>query len=61
VGALAEWESGDEGKALATAEKLAQSDGENATVQLLAGLVLQKGGKSEEALALLGKHQGSRK
>lgn len=61
VGALAEWESGDEAKALATAEKLAQSNGDDASVQILAGLVLQKGGKSEEALTLLGKHQGSRK
>jgi len=59
VGALAEWQSGNQSRALATAEKLASSYGENATIQILAGLVLQKGGHSEEALTLLGKHQGS--
>jgi coatomer protein complex subunit epsilon len=60
VAALAEWQSGNESKGLAAAEKLAGSYADNVTVQILAGLVLQQGGKSEEALALLGKHQGSR-
>lgn len=40
-------------------EDLASSEGENAVVQVLGGLVLQGAGKSEEALALLGLHQGN--
>jgi coatomer protein complex subunit epsilon len=59
VGALAEFDTGDEEKAVETAEKLAGENGENGVVQVLAGTVLQKAGKSEEALALLGLHQGN--
>lgn len=59
VGALAEQAAGNEAKALKIAEKLAQEEGENATVQVLAGTVLQAAGKSEEALALLSLHQGN--
>lgn len=62
ISALAELQSGNEKKALEIAEKLAGGNGaENASVQVLAGSVLQKLGKSEEALTLLSKHQGSRK
>ena len=59
VGALAEYEAGNETKAVEIAEKLAESEGDNGIVQVIAGTVLQKAGKSEEALALLGKHQGN--
>lgn len=59
VGALAEFDTGNEEKAVETAEKLAGENGENGVVQVLAGTVLQKAGKSEEALALLGLHQGN--
>lgn len=59
VGALAELAAGHESKALKIAEKLASEAGGNATVQVLAGTVLQAGGKSEEALALLSNHQGN--
>ena len=41
------------------AENLAKTSAENATVQLMAGTVLQALGKSEEALTLLSKHQGN--
>lgn len=41
------------------AEKLAETSAENATVQVMAGTVLQAVGKSEEALTLLSKHQGN--
>lgn len=51
--------NGDEEKGLKAAEELASSDKDNAVVQVLAGTVLQAAGKSEEALALLGLHQGS--
>jgi coatomer subunit epsilon len=60
VGALAEWEVGNEAKAEKIAEKLSQDSADNGTVQVLAGTVLQAAGKSEEALALLLKHQGNR-
>jgi len=59
VGALAELKAGNESKALKVAEKLAAEEGDNGTVQLLAGTVLQAAGNSEEALSLLSKHQGN--
>lgn len=59
VGALAQITLGKTEPALKTVEKLAASDGSNATVQILGGTVLQAAGKSEEALALLGQHEGS--
>jgi coatomer protein complex subunit epsilon len=46
-------------KAIAEAEKLSEAQGDNLTVQLLCGTVLAKAGKAEQALLLLGKHQGS--
>jgi len=58
VGALAEFAAGNESKAVRAAEKLASDSGDNATVQVLAGTVLQAAGKSEEALALLSQHEG---
>ncbi|CZR53373.1 related to coatomer epsilon subunit [Phialocephala subalpina] len=59
VGALAELAAGNESKALKMAEKLSSESADNATVQVLAGTVLQAAGKSEEALALLSNHQGN--
>merc|ERR1711964_434956 len=59
VGALADLKAGNESKAVKTAEKLASEAGDNSTVQVLAGIVLQAAGKSEEALALLSQHQGN--
>lgn len=59
VGALAELAAGNESKAVKIAEKLASESGDNGTVQVLAGTVLQAAGKSEDALALLMKHQGN--
>ena len=43
----------------AEAEKLAELQGDNLTVQLLCGTVLARAGKQELALQLLAKHQGS--
>lgn len=60
VGALAEYSLGQEDAAVKTIEKLAASAGDNQTVQVLGGTVLQAAGKSEEALALLSQHTGSR-
>ncbi|TVY56364.1 Coatomer subunit epsilon-1 [Lachnellula cervina] len=59
VGALAELAAGNESKAVKIAGKLAQESADNSTVQVLAGTVLQAGGNSEEALALLSQHQGN--
>jgi coatomer protein complex subunit epsilon len=61
VGALAELALGNVDAAVSAVEQLAaaESGAENATVQVLGGTVLQAAGKPEEALALLGRHQGS--
>lgn len=59
VGALAQFALGKVDAAVAAAERLAAESAENTTVQVLGGTVLQAAGKSEEALALLGQHQGS--
>ncbi|KAI2624856.1 coatomer epsilon subunit-domain-containing protein [Hypoxylon sp. NC1633] len=59
VGALAESTLGKTDAAVKTIEKLASSAGDNQTVQVLGGTVLQAAGKSEEALSLLSQHSGS--
>lgn len=60
LGAAAEHKLGKTDAALKTVEKLAASAADDATVQVVGGTVLQAAGKSEEALALLSNHQGSR-
>lgn len=60
VAALAEQALGRSDAAVAAVEKLAASAADNRTVQIVGGTVLQAAGKSEEALALLSQHQGSR-
>ncbi|KAL7623429.1 hypothetical protein AAE478_007111 [Parahypoxylon ruwenzoriense] len=59
VGALAEFTLGKTDTAVKTIEELASSAGDNQTVQVVGGIVLQAAGKSEEALALLSQHSGS--
>ena len=59
IAALAQSALGKEDSAVKIIEGLAEDEGENATVQLVGGTVLQAAGKSEEALALLSKHSGS--
>ena len=59
VKALAEYATGNKSEAIQVAETLAGTSPDNATVQVVGGTILQAEGKSEEALALLGKHQGS--
>lgn len=61
LGAFAAYSLGKTDSALKTVEKLAASAADNATVQVIGGIVLQGAGKSEEALALLSQHQASRK
>lgn len=60
LGAFAQFTLGKVDAAVQAVEKLASSAGDNATVQIIGGTVLQNAGKSEEALALLSQHQGSR-
>lgn len=59
VKALAQQTAGDSEFALALSQKLAETHGENATVQTLVGTVLQAQGQTDDALALLSKHQGN--
>ncbi|KAH0566522.1 hypothetical protein GP486_000063 [Trichoglossum hirsutum] len=59
VKALAEYAIGNKGEAVQVAEALAETSPDNATVQVVGGTILQAEGKSEEAIALLGKHQGN--
>lgn len=59
VKALANYTSGDTDGAIKEVEQLATINSENVTVQVLGGTILQAAGKSEEALELLMKHQGS--
>lgn len=57
--AFAEYTEGEKESSVAAVETLVASASDNATVQVLGATVLQNEGRSEEALALLGKHQGS--
>ncbi|CAI7633143.1 unnamed protein product [Penicillium bialowiezense] len=59
VKALALQSSGKADAALQLAQELAENYPDNNTVQVLAATVLQTQGLSEEALALLAKHQGN--
>jgi len=59
VKAHAQQVSGNVAESLKAAEKLAARNSDNGSVQVLVGTVLQAQGKSEEALALLAKHQGN--
>lgn len=60
VAALAQLSAGKAEEAAEAVKKLAETEGENATVQVVGGTVLQAAGYSEDALALLSQHQGSR-
>ena len=59
VKAFAQYSSGSTSNAVSEIQNLVEADPENTTVQLLGGIVLQAAGKTEEALSLLSKHQGS--
>ena len=59
VKAFAQYSSGSTSNAVSEIGALIEAESENTTVQLLGGTVLQAAGKSEEALSLLSKHQGS--
>lgn len=57
--ALAQHTAGNADAALQLAQDLAENYPDNGTVQVLGGTLLQVQGHSEEALALLSKHQGN--
>ncbi|PKS07512.1 hypothetical protein jhhlp_006116 [Lomentospora prolificans] len=59
VGALAAYELGQTEKAVKAVEALAEASSDNATVQIVGGIVLQREGRSDDALNLLGKHEGN--
>ena len=59
VKALAQQTAGNSDAALQLVQTLAEKHDSNPTVQVLGGIVLQAQGRSEEALALLSKHQGN--
>lgn len=59
VTAFAEYIEGEKEAAVATIEGLVESASDNVTVQVLGATVLQREGRSDEALAVLAKHQGS--
>lgn len=61
IGALAIQTLGKTEQAANMIESLAASASDNTVVQVIGGIVLQAAGKSEDALALLGQHEGSRK
>jgi coatomer protein complex subunit epsilon len=59
VKALAQLAAGDAESALQLTQELSENYPENPSVQVLGGTVLQAQGRSEEALAVLMKHQGN--
>ncbi|KAI9680663.1 MAG: hypothetical protein M1817_004103 [Caeruleum heppii] len=59
VRAFAQYSGGDKSRGAATIERLQSSSSDNATVQVLGGIILQAETRSEEALSLLAKHQGN--
>ncbi|KAK6536618.1 hypothetical protein TWF281_000845 [Arthrobotrys megalospora] len=59
VRALAKFNTEELETAVEEIEELAKTSGDNATVQVVGGIVLQRAGKTDEALALLSQHQGN--
>ncbi|KAL8841522.1 MAG: hypothetical protein Q9170_000905 [Blastenia crenularia] len=59
VKAFIQYSLGDTSSATKQIEQLVESSSENATVQILGGIVLQAENRTEEALSLLSKHQGN--
>ncbi|RVD88601.1 uncharacterized protein DFL_002779 [Arthrobotrys flagrans] len=59
IRALAKFNTEELETAIEEVEELAKSSGDNATVQVVGGIVLQRAGKTDEALALLSQHQGN--
>ena len=59
VKALAEYTSGNTSTAATDIAKVISSSSSNGTVQVIGGIILHLEGKSDDAVALLSKHQGN--
>ncbi|KAL9062007.1 MAG: hypothetical protein Q9206_000098 [Seirophora lacunosa] len=59
IKAFAQHSLGDTSAATKQVEQQVEASSENATVQILGGIVLQASGRTEDALSLLSKHQGN--
>ena len=59
VSYFAQYSIGQTSDALKGLEELSNAQSENSTVQILGGIVLQAQDRSEDAISLLSKHQGS--
>jgi len=59
VKALAEYTTGNTSTAAADIAKVISSSSSNGTVQVIGGIILHLEGKSDDAVALLSKHQGN--
>ena len=59
VKAFAQYTLGSTSNAVSDILTLVETESENTSVQLVGGIVLHAAGKTEEALSLLSKHQGS--
>ena len=57
--ALAQYSTGNGAVAGVPIDQITESAPENATVQILGGIIMQAAGRTEDALSLLSKHQGS--
>ncbi|KAF8467266.1 coatomer subunit epsilon [Kalaharituber pfeilii] len=59
VKALADYVAGNTSSALSSIGTIISSASDNATVQIIGGIILHLDGKSDDAVALLSKHQGN--
>ena len=59
VKALAQYKTGSAAEATQAISELVAAASDNATVQIIGGIILHLDGKSDDAVALLSKHQGS--
>ncbi|KAI5797458.1 coatomer epsilon subunit-domain-containing protein [Peziza echinospora] len=59
VKALAQYKAGSAAEAAQAISELVAAASDNATVQIIGGIILHLDGKSDDAVALLSKHQGS--
>ena len=59
VKALAQYKAGSTAEAAEAITEILASASDNATVQAIAGIILHLEGKSDDAVALLSKHQGN--
>lgn len=59
VKALAEFIAGNTSSAITDINKIISLSSDNSTVQVIGGIILHLDGKSDDAIALLSRHQGN--